>query len=285
MSRITGKAKKFDGAPVDYVLLFDWLTGDCIGKSIPDSAGNWRYLYNKDLNVGITYVANGCEPITHGAYSFVSEPLEQGMILGYSFNGNTEDASINGLDGTRSGTTSFVEGRKQGTQALKFEDGSIKTSSPLVINSNKLTISCWLKLSNFSDAQLLFSGGDITREDGSYYIMINNTAAPSLDVVTKTGVVSNSNHVSTLRRLTDSNWHHFLFMIDRAGSEVSKIYIDDVKTSLEVRFSQTQSGNFRDFILNIGKLGSTYPYKGLMQDLKIYNRLLTDIERTALFNE
>lgn len=72
MSQITGRAKRYDGTPVDYVLLFDWDSGGCIGTEIPDAAGNWVHNYYTDLRCGITYVADGCEPITHGAYEFTS---------------------------------------------------------------------------------------------------------------------------------------------------------------------------------------------------------------------
>lgn len=72
MSKIQGKAKRYDGTAVDYVLLFDWVTGNCIGKSVPDAAGNWTYDHAENLNCGITYVADGCAPITHGSYFFES---------------------------------------------------------------------------------------------------------------------------------------------------------------------------------------------------------------------
>lgn len=72
MSKIQGKAKRYDGTAVDYVLLFDWVTGNCIGKSVPDAAGNWTYNHATNLNCGITYVADGCAPITHGSYFFES---------------------------------------------------------------------------------------------------------------------------------------------------------------------------------------------------------------------
>jgi len=71
MATITGRAKRFDGTAIDYVLLFQWETGKCLGKSIPNSAGNWSFDYDTNLIVGITYVSDGCEPITHGAYEFV----------------------------------------------------------------------------------------------------------------------------------------------------------------------------------------------------------------------
>lgn len=75
MSKIIGRAKRYDGTSIDYVLLFDWFTGECLGKAVPDAAGNWSYEYYSSLNCGITYVADGCEPITHGAYQFIADDL------------------------------------------------------------------------------------------------------------------------------------------------------------------------------------------------------------------
>lgn len=71
MSAITGRAKKHDGTPIDYVSIFNWENGTCIAQVIPNAAGDWSYPYSVNLKVGITYVADGCEPITHGAYNFI----------------------------------------------------------------------------------------------------------------------------------------------------------------------------------------------------------------------
>lgn len=71
MATITGRAKRYDGLPIDYVLIFRWKDGKCLGKSIPDAAGNWLFNYNTNIIVGVTYVADGCEPLSHGPYEFV----------------------------------------------------------------------------------------------------------------------------------------------------------------------------------------------------------------------
>lgn len=68
MTWLRGKAKKYNGGAIDYVSIFNWPTGECIAQVQPDEMGNWKYDYYTDLNIGITYVADGCEPITHGAY-------------------------------------------------------------------------------------------------------------------------------------------------------------------------------------------------------------------------
>lgn len=69
MSLLVGRAKKFDGTAIDYVSIFTWTNGKCIGQATPDASGNWYYYHHADTQVGITYVADGCEPITHGAYT------------------------------------------------------------------------------------------------------------------------------------------------------------------------------------------------------------------------
>lgn len=71
MSVINGIAKKYDGTAIDYVSIFNWSDGKCIAQVIPDITGAWEYEHNRSLNVGITYIANGCKPITHGPYEFI----------------------------------------------------------------------------------------------------------------------------------------------------------------------------------------------------------------------
>lgn len=96
MSVIQGKAKKYSDEAIDYVLIFDWATGNCLGKAIPDAAGVWTYEYFEDLLCGITYVADGCEPITHGAYSFKAtvHSVFGFLLSSYSSAGSTYDASL-----------------------------------------------------------------------------------------------------------------------------------------------------------------------------------------------
>lgn len=71
MATITGRAKRYDGTAIDYVSIFQWKTGKCLAQIVPDSAGNWSFDYDKNMIVGITHIADGCEPITHGAYELV----------------------------------------------------------------------------------------------------------------------------------------------------------------------------------------------------------------------
>ena len=68
MSVISGVAKKYDGDAVDYISIFNWLDGKCRSQVIPNILGEWDYTYYYDMHIGITYIADGCSPITHGPY-------------------------------------------------------------------------------------------------------------------------------------------------------------------------------------------------------------------------
>ena len=75
MSVTSGVARKHDGTAIDYVSIFNWADGKCIAQVIPDEAGNWSYEHFTALRVGIAYIADGCAPITHGAYDFIPEVI------------------------------------------------------------------------------------------------------------------------------------------------------------------------------------------------------------------
>jgi len=80
MSTINGKATRYDSKGVDYVQIFDWVSGRSVGIVTPAETGEWTYDYYYDMHVGFTYVSDGCAPITHGAYVFKSEWSLQSFI-------------------------------------------------------------------------------------------------------------------------------------------------------------------------------------------------------------
>lgn len=71
MAVVNGRAKRFDGSVIDYVLIFEWYTGKRLSKELTDKAGNWTFEYSTNMVVGVTYVSDGCEPISHGPYDLV----------------------------------------------------------------------------------------------------------------------------------------------------------------------------------------------------------------------
>lgn len=292
MSVITGRAKKYDGTAIDYVSIFNWTNGTCIAQVIPDAAGNWEYEYFTNLKVGITYVADGCEPITHGAYDFIHQATIPGdTILHYDFNGDLLDKSTNALNGVNTGSAIFVAGRKAGSKALNFSRSlTVKTPNALPINSNKISISFWFR-TNYSQTMYLMA----TIENGSITnglaIDANNAASGAMYL---SGYSNGNRNSAGISGVFDNTWHHAICIIDRSGAtnrEISKLYIDGVLAPLVAGFDSVLDGNFDNSVLMIGEnqyyqsLGIQNKYVGDMQDLRIYNRIITADERDALFNE
>ena len=289
MSEITGTALRYDGLPVDYVSIFNWADGKCIVQVVPDALGKWSYRYIKNLTIGITYVSNGCEPVTHGAYEFVYTGAPIDTILHYDFNGNALDQSDNALNGIRTGNTNFVTGRKAGTQALEFVAGCVRTPIALPINSDKLTVSFWMSANQTDTAVVIETSTSATANvnNNSFGCYINDTVANTVQSLTNIGF--SSLNIATAPISFDNNFQYIVIEIDRskAAIEEQKIYINNVLASSPVsHYINDSTGNFDNYVLYIGQRNaSQFPFVGKMQDLRVYNRVLTSDERTTLFNE
>lgn len=283
---ITGRAKKHDGTAIDYVSIFNWTDGKCIAQVVPDATGSWQYKYSQALKVGLTYIADGCEPITHGAYDFAYQApavtIPTDYILAYDFNGDALDKSLNALNGIRNGSTVFSTGRKAGTQALEFINGSVVTPQALPINSDKLTVSFWLSTSQASP-------GYIYEQDIGAH-----TAYCAINFYLNGGIQSKI-AISGLENVVhspiafDNSYQHILIEIDKSQPALSeqKIYVNNVLSSVQLTNKANTSGLFDNKVLFIGRgnNGRSYPLVGKLQDMRFYNRVLTEVERTQLFNE
>ncbi len=290
MSEITGTALRYDGLPVDYVSIFNWADGKCIVQVVPDALGKWSYRYTKNLTIGITYVSNGCETVTHGAYEFVYTGAPIDTILHYDFNGNALDQSDNALNGIKTGVANFVTGRKAGTQAINFTNGCVYTTAPLPINSNKVSLSFWLKASaSTGTLETVMATSEDTDKNNCFGVFINNAETNGIDLFNREyaggsgtfGITTNPNTIN-------SEWTHYVMVIDRSlpNLEELKIYKNDVLMPRTTQYTAETSDLFKNDVLYIGKQGnSAYPFLGAIQDLRIYNRVLTAEDRTQLFNE
>jgi hypothetical protein len=77
--------------------------------------------------------------------------------------------------------------------------------------------------------------------------------------------------------LFDNTWHHFAYT-DSNGT--AKCYIDGVLDATD--FSYTPSGSYTFTTAQMGRRGTTDYYNGTMDDIRIYNRVLTATEITKL---
>lgn len=91
---ISGNATTADGQAVDFVRVFLWPDQQLVGAVSPDSSGDWSFNVVKSGNYGVTYMAEGCQPVTHGPYYIEVEwsPLALTPLLW--LNGSDEDSLV-----------------------------------------------------------------------------------------------------------------------------------------------------------------------------------------------
>lgn len=287
---ITGRAKKHDGTAIDYVSIFNWADGKCIAQVSPDASGVWTHTYDRSLRVGITYVADGCEPITHGAYDFnYLSGIPSDTILHYDLNGDVLDRSNNLNHGTiTNGAANYVTGRKANTQAINFNSGNplIQSSSTVPFGTTFVTVSFWVYKPT-SGSQV---GHFINNKDGSnsYFAIVEGNWSAGWGAETRGINGSGQNIFQVTAATTKDTWHHVLIEFDRTKNSTDEIsiYIDNVKASGTKPGSFDHNAVFGSGKVTIGGLtGTGHTFRSIAQDIRIYNRVLTANERTALFNE
>lgn len=211
----------------------------------------------------------------------VASAIPTDYIFAYDFNGDVLDKSLNAVDGIRSGNTVFAAGRKVGTQALEFINGNVKTSKVMPINSDKLTASFWVSTSQ-SSASFIYE-----QDTGGYGLWCG------INIYSKSQIESSEQSIYGGSRMLapmpfNNTYQHVLIEIDRSkpASEKHKIYINNILNSKQSGGAPNSNGRFSNLVLFIGSSRSgSEPFVGKIQDMRFYNRVLTEVERTQLFNE
>ena len=205
-----------------------------------------------------------------------TQPIPTDYILAYDFNGNfNEKNGINNL--VQKGTVTFTTDRKGGNTAVQFGSGYLQTVNNLPASS-VWSVSFWMK-NNFNSAVTVF-GGEFGVNGSQTFNFVMNDAGVNYYITIKG---SSFNRWRTSDNLKDNIWHHYVFILDRSkiANQEIQVYIDGVKKNT-IQFSSADSvGNFVSSRINFGQ----QLWTGLLGDIKIYNRPLTQTEITNLYNE
>jgi hypothetical protein len=211
-----------------------------------------------------------------------------GLVGWWPFNGNANDESGNGNNGTVNGATLTADRFGNANKAYSF-DGS---SDNINVNSNtslnisfgqSITVSCWLKHD--------LTATNINKYFISKYSGLSNTGEA---FAIGTGLqgngytwhqiaagVNNGREIQGQKTMNDGQWHFVTSVLDMGNT--TKLYVDGILDST-VLFPL--SGSIINSInLYFGcNSNSMYFYKGNLDDIAIWNRALTQQEITDLYN-
>ncbi|MEI6556638.1 MAG: LamG-like jellyroll fold domain-containing protein [Paludibacter sp.] len=196
-----------------------------------------------------------------------------GLVAYYPFNGNANDASGYGNNGTVYGTTLTTDRFGNVNRAYYF-DGStnyidVPNSSSLNF-TNQFTISSWIKTNFSSDWQRIVDKGQQATSNGYVLDMIGNS------------VRLNANYqYTTNATICNNTWKHIVSVYNNG---VVQIYIDGILNSTITSTATSLVACTNN--LKIGKAnGNLVYFHGNIDDIRIYNRALNQNEVTALYND
>lgn len=227
-----------------------------------------------------------------------------GLIAYYPFNGNTYDESGYKNHGVSNQFVSLVSDRKsKANSACSFggidRTGFIKIPNASQLNINKtITISIWYKINSYygmdgwgSPTQngyqvLIGKEGD----RNGYYVGISNNELEKKQSLNFNNNINFSSNFSIIGNSPGNNienlnkWNH---LVTISNGTIAKMYVNGALiNSLSINPDFSSSNTKELFIGTMWALNeSWYPFNGSLDDIRIYNRGLSDTEINALFRE
>lgn len=235
--------------------------------TIPSNAVTGSYSVNVQNSTDSLVI------LTNGFTINQSANITAGLIAYYPFNGNANDESGFNNHGVSSGATLTADKDGTANSAYNFDGTSnkITVANGLQGLTNKLTVSFWVYKDATWDA---VNAGERMLGCGNSFRFYKTTSAYKINFGTTT---SSTVIAKSANYPTGAAWHHFVGVYDSSNV---KLYIDGVLID-----TQTQSGNFQNLVpLTFGVYGSVQYFKGKMDEIRIYNRALSDVEVQTLFS-
>lgn len=197
--------------------------------------------------------------------------LQDGLVAFYPFNGNANDESGNGNNGSIYGATLSYDRNGKPNSAYRFDgyNNYIKVNDSYSFNlSNYLTISVWVNIDDFNkDGRAI-----IDKENNAFNIAVGANRKIYYQKPGITAIVNSSITINS------SNWYHIVAV--QSGSHNAKLFINGNNvTNFDADFAPEP--NSRNLLIGAGQ---GY-FKGQIDDIRIYNRALNENEIQALYKE
>lgn len=216
------------------------------------------------------------------SHSFAQVNLDSGLVAYYPFNGNANDESGNGYNGTVSGATLTIDRFNEADKAYNFifngfssDKIQVSGTSGLNFSSGGFSLSAWIKFSGSAGSGNNYPivSKHICGEQSGFILMLYNGKL-TFWIAGSAGY----NILSTNEDYTDEMWHQVVAVYDDVNQY---IYVDGLlKNSIPFDYSVINSA---DWALG-GYNGCNGGFNGKVDEVKIYNRSLSATEILDNYN-
>lgn len=259
-----------------YYMFCYYNSGQAYEKTIRDYPS-----YNNGLLWGkVHFCMDGAEDLS--LYQIPPVPTE-GLVAYYPFNGNANDASGNGHNGEIIGNVTLSEDRNGNANcAYRFYGepyNYISIPDDEALHLSTFTLNAWVytDADNYADGYLICKGRDIY--NGSYRLCVRNVGATN-----EYGGVNDA-YVEEYPQVHE--WH---MITGSVQGDQAKFYIDGILMDARTLSHPFEYGNSEPLTFGMHYYGGVpnywaYPLLGVMDDVRIYNRVLTPSEILGLYKE
>lgn len=197
----------------------------------------------------------------------------------YSFEGNAQDVSRNGNNGTLSNGVSFVAG-KLGAWAAQFNGSNSFVLIPRMI-ANDFTVAFWIKTTNSGNTGEWWSGRGLV--DGEVQGPADDYGVTLVGGRVALGAGTPDKTVTTTNSVNDGLWHH-ITATRKASSGEQLVYVDG---ALQASGFGPVGMLTAPLNLRIGSIQAGYAanyFNGAIDDLQLFARVFGPSEVAALMN-
>jgi len=248
-------------------------------------------VYSIDFN-GSDLAGNTSSPVTV-INVMHTEPVDltTGLVAYYPFSGNAKDSTVNGYDGTVNGPILTVDRFGIVDSAYDFDGVDDYIQVPVLFTGDQdpLTYSVWIKLIWKESSNMNIYGeinGNFVRNHFSIGLPAGEAGYLSFEQFYPSG--ENVQYDYNLKD-QENQWVH---LIVKKENDLVGFYVNG-QLIAELNHTETYSsgaptiaaiGN-RQYNSSWSYSGSAYVFKGVIDDIRIYNRALSEAEITALYQE
>jgi hypothetical protein len=205
--------------------------------------------------------------------------VPEGQVACYPFSGNAKDYSGNKHDGKVNGATLTTDRSENTDSAYNFDgDDFVQFDSPVQAEP-PFSVSLWFNYAALpSNSSYLIANGAESRNSQGFYVFIDATGALRFGIGQES--LNFKMSVVTSNPISLNQWHHVTGTWDgTTDAENLKLYLDGQLAEVEVTPGNTFFGPPRNLMIGIPSNGdSDYSGKGQIDDVIIYNRVLSDSE-------
>lgn len=210
-----------------------------------------------------------------------TDDITDGLVAYYPFNGNANDESGNGNDGTVVGHVELTADRHGNTNGAYRFFGEpmnyISVPDNEILHLNSFTLSAWVytDAEDYGSGYIINKGRDIT--NGSYRLCVRNVGAANMYGGVNDAFIDEDPSVKT--------WHMVSGTVE---GDKAKFYLDGVLMDERKLSSSFSYSNSEPLVLGMHYYSGVpsnwaYPLLGVLDDVRLYNRVLTSAEIRTLY--